>query len=79
MPEGGGGEELGISQPHPSIAVTLGYIQGSPFSCYPRNGPCAPAEGARPAQLIFHAMKFPLFPVKMQAWMVLGELISPIA
>lgn len=77
VPEGGGEQELDMSQLHPSIAVTSGHSQGSPSSCYPRDGPCVPAEGDRPAQLKFHAMKFPLLPVKVQAWMVLGGVDHP--
>lgn len=46
-------------------------------SCDPEDGPCAPAEVARPAQLIFHAVKFLLLPVKIQAWMVWGRIDPP--
>lgn len=38
---------------------------------------CAPAEGVRPAQLIFHAVKFPLLPVTIQAQVVLGGVDPP--
>lgn len=77
---GEGGEEPGTSQPHPSIAVTLGYVRAPLPPVTPRMGlvPLQRGPGqARPAQLIFHVVKFPLLPVKIQAWMILGGADHP--